>query len=184
MLDCEVESYRLRQKKTHDSSDFPVPNSTWHNKYLYAESAMTTFTGLEDMCSFEIQVAAKTALNDEWGPWSPSQYVKLTGGAPSLQPTLLPFVAGLYNDQIIVRWTVDLNPKQIDRFYISFGESEDNMRDFTRMINGTQVRQVFFNDDVCTMISAIKATCVGMVTGLEMGTIYAIKVYGLSLIHI
>jgi len=64
ILDCNVESYRLRQRKTHDSSDFPVLNTTWIPEYLYSPSYTTTFTGLEDMCSFELQVSAKTAHND------------------------------------------------------------------------------------------------------------------------
>ena len=178
VLKCQVEMYRLRKKKTHDSSDFPVANSTWDTAYVYTVSAATTFSGLEDMCSFEIQVAAKTEFNDVWSTWSLSQYVKLTGGAPSLQPTLLPFLAGQYNDKIQVRWTVDLNPKQIDRFYISFGETANNMRDFTTLIDGKQVRKIFYDSQACTILSATKATCEGYVTGLEMGTIYVIKVYG------
>ena len=178
VIDCEVELYRLRKKKTHDSSDFPVANSSFSTDYFYSSSSTTTFEGLEDMSSFEIQVAAKTAYNPEWSPWSNSQYVKLTGGPPSLQPVLLPFVAGEYNDRIKVRWTTDLNPKQMDRFYISYGKNAVNFKDYAEEVNGELQRKVFMDYNVCTMISSTKSTCEAYVTGLEIGTIYGIKVYG------
>jgi hypothetical protein len=178
IIDCEVELYRLRKRKTHDSSDFPVDNATFSTDYFFSPSSSTTYTGLEDMSSFEIQVSAKTAYNIQWSPWSVSQYVKLTGGPPSLQPTLLPFAPGEYNDQIRVKWTTDLNPKQMDRFYISVGKNAASIKDFKVNVNGTLQRKVFMDYDVCTVISSTKATCEAFVTGLELGTIYALKVYG------
>jgi hypothetical protein len=175
---CQVESYRIRKKKTHDSSDFPIINSTWSSDFFYSSKAGTIMTGFEDMCSFEVQISAKTAHNDEWGLWSPSQYFKLTGGAPSLQPRLLPFPEGRYNDRILVQWMTDLNPKQIDRFYFAFGESQTFLQDFTTEIDGQQVRKVFMDNEVCTQISSTKASCEAYLTGLEKGTIYFVKVFG------
>ena len=177
-LQCQVESYRIRTKKTHDSSDFPVVNSTWMEGYFYSASHVTVLLGLEDMCSFELQVSAKTALNDEWGAWSVSQYVKLTGGAPSLQPILLPFLAGLYNNKIKIRWTTDLNPKQMDRFFLRFGESENSMRDFGSIVGGAFKRTVFMDFNVCTQDTPSKSRCEALLTGLEMGTIYVVQVFG------
>ena len=179
-LPCAIEVYRIRKKKTHDSSDFPIINGSWSTDYFFTTTAGTMFEGLEDMCSFEVQIAAKTAYNDEWGHWSPSQFFKLTGGAPSLQPSLLPFVAGEYNDRILVKWTTDLNPKQIDRFYFSYGESQSNMRDFTEVVQGIEQRKVFLDNEVCVVDeqSSTKTKCEAFLTGLQMGTIYFVKVFG------
>jgi len=84
----------------------------------------------------------------------------------------------LYNNKIKVKWTTDLNPKQIDRFYFRFGESESSMRDFGTTVNGVFQPSVFMDYHVCTSLSSSKSTCEALVTGLAMGTIYVLQVFG------
>jgi hypothetical protein len=75
------------------------------------------FSGLTAMHSYEVRVRAKTAINDDFGEWSTSAYVKLTDSPPLLVATIIDFVLSTYNDRIFVNWTAEANPKQADRYY-------------------------------------------------------------------
>lgn len=114
---CVAQVYQVQSRSTHDSSDFPTPGTN------FSAEATTTgnifeFTGLSAMSSYEIRVRAKTLLNDDYGPWSESAFVKLTDSPPLLVATVVDFPTSYYNDRIFLNWTTEANPKQSDRFYI------------------------------------------------------------------
>ncbi len=93
--------------KTHGRTKLCVHKNTWQNQVV--------FSGLEAMHSYEVRVRAKTAINDNFGEWSTSAYVKLTDSPPLLSATVVDFVVSQYNDRIYVNWTAEANPKQADR---------------------------------------------------------------------
>ena len=173
-LPCNASLYKLQAKKTHYSSDFPVESPAW-GRIIYSTSSAVVFGGLDDMSTYAVRIAARRTFDAAFGAWSESEFAKLTGGAPTLQAALLPIGESLYNDRVLLRWQSDVNPKQADRFYVSFGLDLDSMRDF-RDEDGA--RRVLMDADVCTVVPAENLQrCEVFVTGLELRTIFLFKVY-------
>lgn len=116
---CVAQSYQVQSRMTHDSSDFPTPGTVFSSMVTTSVN-MVDFAGLSAMSSYEVRVRAKTLLNDDYGPWSGSAFVKLTDSPPLLVASVVDFATSLYNDRIYLNWTAEANPKQSDRFYIKY----------------------------------------------------------------